>query len=78
MDPEDLLGFGLLFGGFEIIEGILGVVAVLAVLAILVGAVVFLDFGAMTILVTVVLMGGSAAAGGVAGMKVERMRRNHF
>jgi hypothetical protein len=78
MDPEDILEFGLLFGGFELLEGLLAVVAVVAVLAILVGAIVMLDFGALGVLVTLVLMAGSAFAGGIAGMKAERLRRKHF
>ncbi|WP_436935492.1 hypothetical protein [Halovenus marina] len=78
MDPEDLLEFGVLFGGFEIIEGLLAIGAVLVVLAVLVGAVMFLDFGVTTILVTGALMAGSAIAGGIAGMKAERLRGKHF
>jgi hypothetical protein len=78
MDPEDLLEFGVLFGGFEIIEGLLAVVAVVVVLAVLVGAIMVLDFSAATILVTGALMAGSAVAGGIAGMKAERLRRKHF
>jgi hypothetical protein len=78
MDPEDLLEFGLLFGGFELIEGLLAVVAVVAVLAILVGAIVMLDFGALGVVVTFVLMAGSAFVGGIVGMKAERLRRTHF
>jgi hypothetical protein len=78
MDPEDLLEFGVLFGGFEIIEGLLTIVAVVVVLTVLVGAIVLLDFGAATILVTGALMAGSALAGGIAGMKAERLRGKHF
>ena len=78
MDPEDLLEFGVLFGGFEIIEGLLAIGAVLVVLAVLVGAVMFLDFGVTTILVTGALMAGSTIAGGIAGMKAERLRGKHF
>jgi hypothetical protein len=78
MDLEDILGLGLLFGGFEIIEGLLTVVAVVVVIAVLVGAVLLLDFSAATILVTLALMAGSAVVGGLAGMKVERLRRKHL
>jgi hypothetical protein len=78
MDLEDILGLGLLFGGFEIIEGLLTVVAVVVVIAVLVGAVLLLDFSAATILVTLALMTGSALVGGLAGMKAERLRRKHL
>jgi hypothetical protein len=78
MDLEDLLEFGLLFGGFELVAELLGILAVVVVIAVLVGAVVFLDFGAATIVVTLALMAGSAFVGGVAGMKAERLRRNYF
>jgi hypothetical protein len=78
MDLEDILGLGLLFGGFEIIEGLLTVVAVVVVIAVLVGAVLLLDFSAVTILVTLALMAGSAVVGGLAGMKAERLRRKHL
>lgn len=77
MDPEDLLelgGLGLLFGGFEIVETLLAVVAVLAVVALLAGAILLLDLEILTILVVLALMIGSAVAGGLAGMKVERAR----
>ncbi|MFT4921387.1 MAG: hypothetical protein ACI8XM_000584 [Haloarculaceae archaeon] len=81
MDPEDIFEvaeLGVLFGGFEIIESLLAALAVLVVIAVLVAGIFLLDFDVATIFVVLALMAGSALAGGLAGMKVERLRRKHF
>jgi len=78
MDPEDVLELGLLFGGFEIIETIGAVLLGIVVLAVIAGAILLIGPDLATVAVLFLVAIGSAIAGGLAGMKVERLRRKAF
>ncbi|MFB6232790.1 MAG: hypothetical protein ABEH61_00885 [Haloarculaceae archaeon] len=78
MDLEDVLelsGLGLLFGGLEIVGAVLSIVLVLVLIVGLVAVFLWLDFGALQLVVVLGLMIIAALLGGLGGMKIERARR---
>lgn len=75
MDIEDLFGFGLLFGGFEMLEGIVSVILTLIGIVVAIGILAVAFFVLDPNVITFVATGaGGLLGGGIIGAKLQKAK----